>query len=165
MGAGLYMPPMMLPTGMQQINGAHLPHFSMGMRMGYGIGMQGVHVQHPQHISGPASFQGLAGSNLKVFSHPTQGSVPMLAWPTVNWGMELSALGTGARVEVQRATPNLNPSDWVEHTDNSQAMHNVGSSSSMPSSTQVCDVVTKKLKSDIFLCSTLEIPLWFVSDG
>ncbi|KAM7470139.1 hypothetical protein LguiA_008322 [Lonicera macranthoides] len=136
MGAGLYMPPMMLPTRMQQINGAHLPHFSMGMRMGYGIGMQGAHVQHPQHISRPTSFQGLAGSNLQVFSHPTQGSVPMLAWPTVNWGMELSASGTGARVEVPSATPNLNPSDRVEHTNNSQAMHNVGSSSSMPSSTQ-----------------------------
>lgn len=150
MGAGLYMPPMVLPTGMQHINGAHLPHFSMGMRMGYGIGMQGVHFQHPQHISGPAGFQDLAGSNLRVFSHPTQGSVPLLARPTVNWGMELSALRTGAHVEVPSATPNLNPSDRVEHTDNSQAMHNVGSSRTMPSSTQVCDVAIKKPKSEFF---------------
>ncbi|XP_017226281.1 transcription factor PIF3 isoform X2 [Daucus carota subsp. sativus] len=102
MGAGMYMPPMMLPTGMQQFHAAHLPHFSpmgvgMGMGMGMGFGMnmldmnggprgcsmipmstmQGAHFPSP-HMSAAASFQGVAGGNLPVFGQPSQG-FPMSA--------------------------------------------------------------------------------------
>ncbi|XWS42273.1 hypothetical protein CRYUN_Cryun16bG0000800 [Craigia yunnanensis] len=40
MAAGLYMPPMMLPTGMQHIHAAHMAYFSpMGVGMGMGFEM------------------------------------------------------------------------------------------------------------------------------
>ncbi|KAK3030393.1 hypothetical protein RJ639_038921 [Escallonia herrerae] len=98
MGAGLYMPPMMLPAGMQHMHPAHLPHFSpmgigMGMGMGFGMGMVDMNavscgcpmIQVPpmqgapflaQPNTGPTGFQGLNGSNLHVFGHPGQG-IPM----------------------------------------------------------------------------------------
>ncbi|KAA8545322.1 hypothetical protein F0562_020106 [Nyssa sinensis] len=97
MGAGMYMPPMMVPTGMQHIHAAHMTHYlpmgvgmGMGMGMGFGMGrldmnggspgcpmiqvppMQGAHFPAP-HMPGPTGFQGMAGSNLQVFGHPGQG--------------------------------------------------------------------------------------------
>ncbi|GMP39752.1 hypothetical protein CsSME_00010463 [Camellia sinensis var. sinensis] len=101
MGAGLYMPPMMLPPGMQHVHPAHMAHFSpmsvgmgmgMGMGMGFGMGMMDMnggstmcpmiqmpHVQghfpapRPPPISGPASFHGMVGPNLQAFGHLGQG--------------------------------------------------------------------------------------------
>ncbi|PSS08449.1 Transcription factor like [Actinidia chinensis var. chinensis] len=98
MGAGMYMPPMMLPTGMPHVHMAHMARFSpmgvgMGMGMGFGMGMfdmnggppgypmiqvppiQGPHFPGPRpaHVLGPTSFQGMAGPNLQVFGHPGQG--------------------------------------------------------------------------------------------
>ncbi|KAG6728911.1 hypothetical protein I3842_01G000700 [Carya illinoinensis] len=98
MGAGLYMPPMMLPTGMQQMSAPHMAHFSpmglgMGMGMSFGMGMpdmnggssgypmiqvppvQGAHLPGPP-ISGRTAFHAMAGSNLQMFGLPSQG-IPM----------------------------------------------------------------------------------------
>ncbi|KAF5463598.1 hypothetical protein F2P56_013760 [Juglans regia] len=100
MGAGLYMPPMMLPTGMQQMSAPHMAHFSpmglgmgMGMGMSFGMGMpdmnggssgypmiqvppvQGAHLPVPP-ISGRTAFHAMAGSNLPMFGLPSQG-IPM----------------------------------------------------------------------------------------
>ncbi|KAF3944393.1 hypothetical protein CMV_029140 [Castanea mollissima] len=100
MGAGFYMPPMMLPTGMQHMSAPHMAHFSpmgvgmgMGMGMGYGMGMpdmnvgpsgypmiqvppmQGAHFPGPP-ISGHTAMHGMAGSNLQMFGLPGQG-LPM----------------------------------------------------------------------------------------
>ncbi|KAL2460646.1 Transcription factor PIF3 [Abeliophyllum distichum] len=104
MGAGLCMPPMMFPPGMQHIHPAHMPHFSpmgvgmgmgMGMGMGFGMGMldmnggtpgcpifpvppmQGSHFTSP--MPGPTNFPRMAGSNRQIFGHPSHGfpvSVP-----------------------------------------------------------------------------------------
>lgn len=100
MGAGFYMPPMMLPTGMQHMSAPHMAHFSpmgvgmgMGMGMGYGMGMpdmnvgpsgypmiqvppmQGAHFPGPP-MSGHTAMHGMAGSNLQMFGIPGQG-LPM----------------------------------------------------------------------------------------
>lgn len=98
MGAGLYMPPMMLPTGMQHMSTPHMAHFSpmglgMGMGMGFGMGMpdvnggttgypviqvppvQGAHLPGPP-ISGHTAFHGMAGSNLQMFGLSSQ-VIPM----------------------------------------------------------------------------------------
>ncbi|GMG99815.1 hypothetical protein Nepgr_001655 [Nepenthes gracilis] len=84
MGAGLYMPSMMLPAGMQQMYGTYLPHFSpmglgMGMGMGFGVNMLDVNsgimqvpppIQAPHYkvalppVSGSSSFHGMGGSSL-----------------------------------------------------------------------------------------------------
>ncbi|XP_010271074.1 PREDICTED: transcription factor PIF3 isoform X2 [Nelumbo nucifera] len=102
MGSGLYMPPVMLPPGMQHVHAPHMAHFSpmgvgmgMGMSMGLGFGMGMVDMSGgssgcpliqvpPMHgtqfpttpISGPASLPGMAGSGLQMFGLPGQG-LPM----------------------------------------------------------------------------------------
>ncbi|XVE89493.1 hypothetical protein DITRI_Ditri20bG0001000 [Diplodiscus trichospermus] len=98
MGSGLYMPPMMLPTGMLQMHAAHMAHFSsMGVGMGMGIGMPlpdmnagsstcpmvqvppipGAPFSGPgPHMSGSTAFHGIAGSNLHLFGLQGQG-LPM----------------------------------------------------------------------------------------
>ncbi|KAK0591859.1 hypothetical protein LWI29_009272 [Acer saccharum] len=95
MGAGLYMPPMMFPSGMQRMHAAHMAHFppmgiGMGMGIGFGMGMpdmnggsSGCHMvpvpqMHGAHfpgppVSGPAALHGMAGSNFQLFGIPGQG--------------------------------------------------------------------------------------------
>ncbi|XP_057550388.1 transcription factor PIF3-like isoform X1 [Amaranthus tricolor] len=97
MGSGLYMQPMMLPPGMQHIQGAHMPHFSpmglgMGVAMGYGMNMlnmgggakmapfQGLH--YPIPGTGP-TFPGMPGSSLQAFPHPGQGLPMSMQQPPV----------------------------------------------------------------------------------
>ncbi|GLT88474.1 hypothetical protein SLE2022_064990 [Rubroshorea leprosula] len=108
MGAGLYMPPMMLPTGMQHMHAAHMARYSpmgvgMGMAMGYGLGLPDMNggssacpmVHLPpmhgapfpgQQMSGLSALQGVAGSNLQSFVLPGQGlpmSVPCAPTPLI----------------------------------------------------------------------------------
>lgn len=104
MGAGLYMPPMMFPAGMQHMHAPRMAHFSpmglgmgmgmgMGLGMGFGMGMpdmnggsssypmlqvppmQGAHFPNSPMAGHPA-FNGMVGSNLQMFGLPGQG-VPM----------------------------------------------------------------------------------------
>ena len=96
MGAGLYMPPMMLPPGMQHMHAPHMAPFSpmafgmqMGLSMGYGMAMPDMNgvssrfpmIQVPQmqgthlpvaHMSGPTAVHGMARSNLQGFGFPGQ---------------------------------------------------------------------------------------------
>lgn len=97
MGAGLYMPPMMLPAGMQHMPAPHMAPFSpmgVGMHMGYGMGygmgmpdmnggssrfpmiqvpqMQGTHIP-VAHMSGSTAFHGMARANPPGFGLPGQG--------------------------------------------------------------------------------------------
>ncbi|XP_030459492.2 transcription factor PIF3-like isoform X4 [Syzygium oleosum] len=98
MGAGLYMPPMMLPTGMHP---AQMPHFSpfgvgMGSAIGFGMGMVDMNghssgrpvVQVPPmqgpHFPGPLMSAGMAGANLQMLDFPGQGiPLPMPRTPLV----------------------------------------------------------------------------------
>ncbi|XP_026457322.1 transcription factor PHYTOCHROME INTERACTING FACTOR-LIKE 15-like isoform X1 [Papaver somniferum] len=97
MGTGMYMPPMMLPTGMQRMPGQHMPHFphmgvgmGMGMGMGFGMGildmgsassMMQVPPMHNMQfpcppLPGHNNFPTMPGSNLQMFGHPGRG-IPM----------------------------------------------------------------------------------------
>lgn len=125
MGAGLYMPPMMIPAGMQHMHAPHMGPFSpmgvgmhMGLGMGYGMGMPDMNggssrfpmIQVPQmhgaHIpivqmSGPSALHGMARSNPPGFGHPGQGlSMPMPLAPVFPFSggplMNSSALGLHA---------------------------------------------------------------------
>lgn len=100
MGAGLYMPAMMLPAGMQHMHAPLMAPFSpmgVGMQMGLGMGcgmrmpdinggstrfprvqmpqMQGTHLAAAQ-ISGSTALHGMARSNPQVFGLPSRG-LPM----------------------------------------------------------------------------------------
>ncbi|KAF7805014.1 transcription factor PIF3-like [Senna tora] len=125
MGAGLYMPPMMLPPGMQHMHSPMSPFLPMGvgMQMGLGMGygmampdmnggssrfptiqmpqMQGTHLSAPP-MSGPTAQHGMARSNPQVFGLPGQGlPVPMTRTPIIPLSggplMNSSALGLNVR--------------------------------------------------------------------
>ncbi|XP_058000595.1 transcription factor PIF3 isoform X4 [Hevea brasiliensis] len=97
MGAGLYMPSMMLPPGMPHMHAGHMLPFSpmgagmgMGIGMGFGMGMpdmiggssgcsmvqvppmHGAHFPGPP-MSGPSALHGMGGCNLPIFGLSTQG--------------------------------------------------------------------------------------------
>ncbi|XLT61106.1 hypothetical protein HN873_017632 [Arachis hypogaea] len=111
MGAGLYMPPMMLPAGMQHMH-PPMASFSpmgvgmqMGLGMGYGMGMPDMnggpsrfpmiqvpqmHRTHPPAapMPGPSALHGMGRSNPPVFGLPSQGlpiptmpRAPMFSYP------------------------------------------------------------------------------------
>nr|WQQ41797.1 bHLH55 protein [Camellia japonica] len=159
MGTGLYMPPMMFPTGMQHVHAAQMACFSpmavgMGMRMGFGMGMldmnggspgcsmiqvpptQGtlLSTARPPPYSGPTNFQGMAGSNLHIFGHPSQGfsmSAPRGQLAPLSGGPQPpinSAMGVNANVEGPNSAPSANSKDLIQNT-NSQMMHNADASS------------------------------------
>ncbi|KAL9355893.1 hypothetical protein Peur_049146 [Populus x canadensis] len=99
MGAGLYMPSMMLPPGMPHMHAAHMGQFlpmgvGMGMRMGMGMGfgmsmpdvnggssgcpMYQVPPMHGPHFSGQpmsglSALHRMGGSNLQMFGLSGQG--------------------------------------------------------------------------------------------
>ncbi|CDP15171.1 unnamed protein product [Coffea canephora] len=161
MGAGLCMPPMMFPTGLQHMHPAHVPHFppmagGMGLGMGYGMGMldlnsgsprfpifpvppmQGAHFPSPT-ISGSSGFQGLAGSNLQVFGHPGQGvpmSIPRAPLvPLVGQAPISSAVGVDtSRMGIHVEASNASPTlnSVVEvQNKNSQLNHKTDTGSSI----------------------------------
>uniref|UniRef100_A0A6N2LIR8 BHLH domain-containing protein n=1 Tax=Salix viminalis TaxID=40686 RepID=A0A6N2LIR8_SALVM len=99
MGAGMYMPSMMLAPGMPHMHAAQMGQFlpmgvGMGMRMGMGMGfgmsmpdmnggspgcpvyqappMHGAHFS-AQPMSGPSALHGMGGSSLPMFGFPAQG--------------------------------------------------------------------------------------------
>ncbi|CAI9765266.1 unnamed protein product [Fraxinus pennsylvanica] len=127
MGAGLCMPPMMFPTGMQHIHPAHMPHFSpMGVGMGIGFGM------------GSTNFPRTAGSNRQVFGHPSHGlpgSVPQAPLVPLPGCPLSSAVGfntsiSGGRKNVPSTSLTTNSEDPIRNK-NSQLMHNAEASSTM----------------------------------
>ena len=82
MGAGMCMAPVMIPAVLQQIQAAHLPHFSpmgmgmgirMGMGMGMGLGLGCSPEQFPSPpILGAAALSGIAGTAPQMLGHPGQ---------------------------------------------------------------------------------------------
>ncbi|XP_057469880.1 transcription factor PIF3-like [Actinidia eriantha] len=162
MGAGLYIPPMMLPIGMQHVHAAHMAHFSpMAVGMGIGMGMmdmnggshgwpviqvpeptmQGLHFSapHPSPVVGPANFQAMAGSNIRVLGHVGQGIpmpsppaqlLPLSGGPPINSATGPNANGMAALMERPDSAPSSNSKALIQNT-NSQVMDNADASGSM----------------------------------
>lgn len=157
MGAGLCIPPVMFPPGIQIMHPAHVPHFSpMGMGMGMGFGtsmldmnggasprcpifpvptMQATQFSHP--MSGPINFPRIPGHNFPVYGFPSQGlhnsapRVPLvpLNRPPIDSAMDLSNSRIAKHNEVQSPSPNLNSEDPSTH-NNSRIIGNAEASSS-----------------------------------
>ncbi|KAA8536685.1 hypothetical protein F0562_029163 [Nyssa sinensis] len=188
MGAGLYMPPIMLPTGMQHVHAAHMTHFSpmgvgMGMGMGFGMGMldmnsvspgcpmiqvppmQGAHFPAPP-IPGPTNFQGMAGSNLHVFGHPGQG-LPMSVQhaplvPLLGGPPVNSTMGLNAsRMEVPAEVPNsasTSGSKDLIQNTNTQMMPHADASSSMNQTSSQCQAKHEGLEKSILVLKNEQAP-------
>lgn len=136
MGAGLYMPQMMLPVGMQHMHAQHMAAFSpmgvgmhMGLGMGYGMGMpdmnggssrfpmiqvphmQGTHIP-VTHMSGQPALHGMPRSNPSGFGLPGQGlSTPMPRAPAFPFSggphMNSSALDSASASGLKYPMPNM----------------------------------------------------------
>ncbi|KAK7259048.1 hypothetical protein RIF29_24642 [Crotalaria pallida] len=95
-GAGLYMPTMMLPMGMPNMHAPHMPPFSPMAQLAYGMRMpeinggaprfpmaqvpqmQGSHHLPATHMSGATDLHAMARSNPQGLGLPSQGlSVPI----------------------------------------------------------------------------------------
>ncbi|KAI6695465.1 hypothetical protein NL676_023175 [Syzygium grande] len=126
-GAGLYMPPMMLPTGMHP---AQMPHFSpfgvgMGSAVRFGMGMVDMNghssgrpvVQVPPmqgpHFPSPLMSAGMAGANLQMLGFHGQGIplpmpctplVPFAGGPVMKPAVGLGAYGIPASMENPDST-------------------------------------------------------------
>ncbi|KAK4739469.1 hypothetical protein R3W88_003166 [Solanum pinnatisectum] len=125
MGTGFCVPPMMFPTGVQNMHGAQMPHFApmslgmgMGMGMGFGMGMlemngrssgypmypmpsvQGGHFPSPP-IPASTAYPGIAVSNRHAYAHPGQG-LPM-SIPRASLGPLAGQPSTGAAVPMNVA--------------------------------------------------------------
>ncbi|KZV15099.1 hypothetical protein F511_37925 [Dorcoceras hygrometricum] len=167
MGAGLCMPPLMFPPGIQQMHPTHVPHFSpMGMSMGMGFGtsmvdmngggtprcpifplppMQAAQFSHP--MSGPFNFPRVPGHSFPVYGYPSQGlhnSAPSVPLVALNRPPTDSAMGTGKHNEVQSSSPNLNSEDPLTH-NNSQRISNAEASSSRNHGSNQLRTTTKVL--------------------
>ncbi|OMP09441.1 hypothetical protein COLO4_05481 [Corchorus olitorius] len=153
MGAGLYMPPMMLPSGMQHMHAAHMAHFApmgvgmgMGMGMGFGMPLQDINpassacpmVQVPPilgapfsgagpQMSGPTALHGMAGSNLQLFGLPGQGlpmSMPHAPLIPISGGhLMKSSIGTSGSGQVGA----LNNIDLATASSSKDPMQNINS--------------------------------------
>ncbi|PSS00340.1 Transcription factor like [Actinidia chinensis var. chinensis] len=177
MGAGLYIPPMMLPIGMQHVHAAHMAHFSpMAVGMGIGMGMmdmnggshgwpviqvpeptmQGLHfsARRPSPVVGPANFQAMAESNIRVLGHVGQGIpmpsppaqlLPLSGGPPINSAPGPNANGMAAVVEHPDSAPSSNSKTSIQNT-NSQVMDNADASDSMNQKSTQCQASV--LKSD-----------------
>ncbi|XP_068659212.1 transcription factor PHYTOCHROME INTERACTING FACTOR-LIKE 15-like [Aristolochia californica] len=94
MGAGLCMPPVILPTGMPPMQMPHIPHFSpMGVGIGMGMGMFDMGgtsgrplipvpplpgAQFPcSFIPGSSNLQRMPGTSLQMFGIPGQAFPPI----------------------------------------------------------------------------------------
>ncbi|KAF5207872.1 Transcription factor like [Thalictrum thalictroides] len=133
MGTGLFMPPMMLPNGIQHVNTPNLPPFSpmnvagmgmgMGMGMGFGMGMVDMTggssgcplIQVPPMYGAQFPYSNLpmmAGANLQMFGPPGQGismSIPRAPFiqPAGGPSTNSSMLPIVSRVATSTEIPNL----------------------------------------------------------
>ncbi|KAJ4850191.1 hypothetical protein Tsubulata_027122 [Turnera subulata] len=157
MGAGLYMPSMMLPPGMSHMHAGHMAQFlpmgaGMGMGMGYGMGMPDMNggssgcsmyqmpPMHGTHFSGPpmpgpGPLPGMGGSNLKMFGLSGQGLPMPFARPSMMpipggplFKTNMELNATG----VVGPSDNLNSAAASSSKDaSSQVIQNSGAASSM----------------------------------
>ncbi|KAG8369012.1 hypothetical protein BUALT_Bualt15G0106000 [Buddleja alternifolia] len=152
MGAGLCMPPMMFPTGMQHMH----PHFSpmgvgMGMGMGFGMSMLDMNggsplfpvppmqgVLFPSPMSGPTNFPRIPGQNIPLYGHACHGLpnavprppvIPLTGRPPVTSAIGLS----GSRVRSQSEVPSTSP--VMNSECNAEARSSIDNRSNQPKAT------------------------------
>lgn len=165
-GAGLCMPPMMLPPGMQHMLPHHMAHFSpmgmglgMGLGMGFGMGMpdmngsssgypmlqvpplQGAHFPGPQMAGHNAALHGMGGPNMQVFGIPSQGMPMTMQRPPLVPVMGGPFMKPSMAVNASMAggsLENVEPAAQP-YTASDTAVQTTGANSSMTqASTQVC---------------------------
>lgn len=136
MGNGLYMPPMMFPTGIQRIHPSQMAQFSpMGIGMGLGMGMVGLncgtHVPMP-YVSSSTTLHSTVAPNFPLMGLPGQGlpmSTPCLSTLVPFPGVPLVNSGTGPKTSTFGGPGTMESTDPTTTSSLKESMRNVNSAS------------------------------------
>lgn len=136
MANGLYMPPMMFPTGIQRIHPSQMAQFSpVGIGMGLGMGMVGVncgtHVPVP-HVSASTTLHSTVTPNFPLMGLPGQGlpmSMPCLSSLVPFPGVPLLNPGTGPKTSTFGGPGTMENTDVATTSSLKESMQNVNSAS------------------------------------
>ncbi|GMY17180.1 transcription factor PHYTOCHROME INTERACTING FACTOR-LIKE 15-like [Fagus crenata] len=136
MGAGVYMPPMMLPMVMQRINATHLTHFSpMGAGMGpmrMGTGMAFSTAQFPTSQVGATALPGITGTGFQMPGFPGQALpmsvshasfIPLLGGPSTQSVLASGISGAAPLVDRLGSAPPTNSMGSIQNI-NSELRNN-----------------------------------------
>ncbi|XP_015570502.2 transcription factor PIF3 isoform X2 [Ricinus communis] len=182
MGAGLYMPSMMLPPGVPHMHVAHMSQFSpMGVGMGFGMGMpdmiggssgcsmiqvppmHGAHFPSPP-MSGPSALHGMGGSNLPMFGLSSQGHpmpylcppvMPMSGGPLLRTTLGLNAGGVAGPTDNLDSAPGSSSKDSIRNV-NSHSIQNGGANSSMNQTSTQCQVTNERFEQPALVQSSAQ---------
>ncbi|PRQ42533.1 putative transcription factor bHLH family [Rosa chinensis] len=185
MGAGLYMPQMMLPPGMQHMHAPRMAHFShmgvgmgMGLGMGFGMGMpdmnggssgypmlqvppmQGAHFPGSP-MSGHTAFNGMVGANLQMFGLPGQGvPIPMQRAPLVPVSggpfMKSAVRPNGCGAGGPVEPAQASSSKDSVQNMNSQVMQNTNTNSSMNQTSNQCQTTNEVFGQSAFVQNNVQ---------
>nr|QHD40895.1 phytochrome-interacting factor 3b [Populus deltoides x Populus x canadensis] len=166
MGAGMYMPSMMLPPGMPHMHAAHMGQFlpmGVGMGMGFRMGMPDmnggysgcpVYQVPPMHgahfpgspMSGPSAMHGMGGPGLQMFglsgqglpmSFPRAPLMPMSGGPPPKTNREPNACGVVGPMDNLDSATASSSKDAIQNI-NSQVMQNNVANRSMNQTSSQC---------------------------
>uniref|UniRef100_A0A6M2ETR0 BHLH domain-containing protein n=1 Tax=Populus davidiana TaxID=266767 RepID=A0A6M2ETR0_9ROSI len=179
MGAGMYMPSMMLPPGMPHMHAAHMGQFlpmGVGMGMGFRMGMpdmnggySGCPMYHvpPMHgahfpgspMSGPSALHGMGGPGLQMFglsgqglpmSFPRAPLMPMSGGPPPKTNREPNDCGVVGPMDNLDSATASSSKDAIQNT-NSQVMQNNVANRSMNQTSSQCQATNECFEQPAFV--------------
>ncbi|KAL3573333.1 hypothetical protein D5086_023946 [Populus alba] len=179
MGAGMYMPSMMLPPGMPHMHAAHMGQFlpmGIGMGMGFRMGMpdmnsgySGCPMYHvpPMHgahfpgspMSGPSALHGMGGPSLQMFglsgqglpmSFPRAPLMPMSGGPPPKTNREPNACGVVGPMDNLDSATASSSKDAIQNT-NSLVMQNNVANRSMDQTSSQCQATNECFEQPAFV--------------
>ncbi|RQO98767.1 hypothetical protein POPTR_013G001300v4 [Populus trichocarpa] len=178
MGAGMYMPSMMLPPGMPHMHAAHMGQFlpmGVGMGMGFRMGMpdmnggysgcpmyqvppmHGAHFPGSQ-MSGPSALHGMGGPSLQMFglsgqglpmSFPRAPLMPMSGGPPPKTNREPNACGVVGPMDNLDSATASSSKDAIQNI-NSQVMQNNVANRSMNQTSSQCQATNECFEQPAF---------------
>ncbi|KAL9341357.1 hypothetical protein Peur_064682 [Populus x canadensis] len=179
MGAGMYMPSMMLPPGMPHMHAAHMGQFlpmGVGMGMGFRMGMPDMNGGYsgcplyqvpPMHgahfpgssMSGPSALHGMGGPSLQMFglsgqglpmSFPRAPLVPMSGGPPPKTNREPNACGVVGPLDNLDSATASSSKDAIQNI-NSQVMQNNVANRSMNQTSSQCQATNECFEQPAFV--------------
>ncbi|KAF9669794.1 hypothetical protein SADUNF_Sadunf13G0001500 [Salix dunnii] len=179
MGAGMYMPSMILPPGMPHMHAAHMGQFlpmGVGMGMGFRMGMPDMNSgssgcpmyqvppMHGAHFPGspmprPSALHGMGGPSLQMLglsgqglpvSFPCAPLMPMPGGPPSKTNMEPNARGVVGPMDNLDTATASNSKDAIQNI-NSQVMKNNVAIRSMNQTSSQCQATNECFEKPAFV--------------
>ncbi|KAJ6974033.1 transcription factor PIF3-like isoform X6 [Populus alba x Populus x berolinensis] len=158
MGAGMYMPSMMLPPGMPHMHAAHMGHGYSGCPMYHVPPMHGAHFPGSP-MSGPSALHGMGGPSLQMFglsgqglpmSFPRAPLMPMSGGPPPKTNREPNACGVVGPMDNLDSATASSSKDAIQNT-NSLVMQNNVANRSMDQTSSQCQATNECFEQPAFV--------------